>query len=787
MIDEIHQLRLVNLLLLAFCTGILLAQKISWLYWCIWATGIIFFIVTLSMLLKQQRCLVYGLVVLFGCIGFIRAMQVAVVPANDISNWLNKNIILTGTVAAEVQVTALERDIVRIKYLVDVQSVRDQATNYKASGKAQIYVQQKAGALIGEYGDKIIAKGELKGLHGYRNPGQIDSVATALRQGISARLNTGKQGVAIETSTNWYWQKWVNRARNSLLIAMQKVMPAEDASAIFAMLFGGYGGIRPELLEAFTATGIVHILSVSGSHIALLAGTLQQFGKTLRIHQSYLALIVSGAIIIYSGFAGFVPPVIRSAAMGILSFLALILGREKDACRLLALTALIMLAVEPRLLYDISFQLSFGATAGLLYLAEPLRRNISLPYPIAASFAVTIAAQAGVLPLLAWYFNSLSLSALIANFLVVPIIEFLLVVGLAGAIIGIALPLLQNILFVFCSLLLGLVYNITIMVSALPFSNIYLPTVNTFVGGGYYVGLYLLLQSSQVTWLKRKYIFSIISFCCVIYIFVNYLGANKLSVHFIDVGQGDAALIITPNKHAVLLDTGGVLRSKSNFDVGERVVLPYLRHYGVCKLDYLVLTHAHDDHAGGAAAVCKKITVDKILIGREDRELYARIFKTGLANLTSCIPAYTGQSWTVDGISFRVLYAAESVENRSGNETSSVIKISYGKHSFLITGDLDAKGEAALICSGIDLQSSVLKVAHHGSKTSSTADFLQEVQPIFAVISVGADNSFGHPALSVLNRLKYLPSKVLRTDQMGAIVFHTDGTELTVTTFMEDR
>lgn len=571
-------------------------------------------------------------------------------------------------------------------------------------------------------------------------------------------------------------------------------MPQEDAAALFAMLFGGYGGIKPELLEAFTATGIVHILSVSGSHIALLAGTLQQLGALLRLRPAATALLIAAAVCFYAALSGFVPPVIRSAAMGILAFTALALERENDARRLLALTALAMLIFSPLLFYDISFQLSFGATAGLLYIAPVLRARMAwLPPWLAANVALTSAAQLSVLPVLAWYFNALSLSALLANLVAVPLVEAIIVCGLIGALLGLFLPILQNIFFILCSLTLGLVYNITSALAALPGSNLYLPSLHPALGAVYYGVLGVAvwaLQDQSNAWLRffrqhRKGLFALlvgVGLVC----FAYGIRPSPVYVHFIDVGQGDAALVTTPHGKALLIDTGGVLGSMSDFDVGERVIAPYLRHYGVRQLEYLILTHAHEDHAGGAAAVCRRFPVGHVIVGREDRSAYARVFQTSLERLPDCVPAYAGQTWEVDGVRVAVLHAADASGSAAGNEVSNVISLSYGAHRFLITGDLDAAGEEALLFSGADVKSTVLKVGHHGSKTSSSEAFIRRVGARYAVISVGADNRFGHPNPAVVKRLEEGGARVYRTDKDGAVLCATDGRELKITTFAED-
>lgn len=263
-----------------------------------------------------------------------------------------------------------------------------------------------------------------------------------------------------------------------------------------------------------------------------------------------------------------------------------------------------------------------------------------------------------------------------------------------------------------------------------------------------------------------------------------------MQVHFIDVGQGDSALVITPHGRAFMVDTGGV--REGSYDIGSRVDVPYLLHYGVKKLDYIFLTHAHDDHAGGVKGILTKIPVGAIGIGHEGAGDYLKTFGTGeLGKIKKLlVPLQEGSSIELDGVRIDMLYSPESRKvqesqlQATGNEFSNLIRVSYGEASFLFTGDLVAEQEQQVLANGTHVASTVLKVGHHGSRTSSSQEFLTAVNPGWAVISCGYNNSFGHPHKEILNRLtSCTKAKILRTDQQGAIVFRTDGKSIKVESF----
>ena len=257
---------------------------------------------------------------------------------------------------------------------------------------------------------------------------------------------------------------------------------------------------------------------------------------------------------------------------------------------------------------------------------------------------------------------------------------------------------------------------------------------------------------------------------------------SPLQIHFIDVGQGDACLIITPHQHSILIDTGGSINS--DFDIGSYVDLPYLRHYGINKLDYLILSHADADHSGGASSILQKIPINHLIIADEDKDLYAKILKLPLNNplLAKAIVAKENTAFNLEDIHFQFLQNDEKENLKSSNDSSNVLKLTYHNFSVLFTGDLPQTQEKYLLNKNI--ASTILKVAHHGSKTSSSQEFLEHVRPQLAIISVGKYNSFGHPSKEVLDRLNNLPTKILRTDEKGAIIIYTDGYNFSFKTFL---
>lgn len=731
-------------------------------------------------------------------LGGLQMWRACGLPAGDISGYAHEEITVTGSLTEAPLLRKAADGSYRLRLTLEAEQVKQGREEPRtASGKLYAYCRMEEEpaedwALVG---DRVKVSGKVRLPHGYQNPGQLDTALLLRSQGITATLVAQKHSLTVEPVEAAPFSRWLARVRQHYLQAMQKVMPREDAAAIFAMLFGGYQDLQPELLEAFTATGIVHILSVSGSHISLIAAVMAWLGLMLRLPGVIRVLLVIGTIIIYSLLAGCVPPVIRSAVMGGLAFMALALDREREARRILILTGLVMLAVSPLLLFHISFQLSFLATAGLLYLSPVLAEwleGFHLKDWLAGGLAITLAAQLSTLPVLAWYFNQVSIASLLANLTIVPLVELIIILGLLAGLAAFLLPFLGGIVYVADSLLLGLVYEMSRWMASLPGSRIWIPSLGWGASAVYYALLAVVVmdepwRSRLLDWLKaRKKPISILVLAVLVFAAgYRFSMVDELIVSAVDVGQGDAVVLRLPHGRCILFDTGGT--RDGEFDIGEKVLVPYLRHYGIHEVEAIFLTHAHADHAAGAGAVLKNMPVKAVYTADEGREAYRSSMRLAASDplLNKLHPVRENEVFEMDGVRIEVVYAPQvPAREVTGNEASNVYKVTYGRASFLITGDLTMENEKVLLGENKDTHSTVLKVGHHGSDSSSSNEFLQAVSPVYAVISVGADNSFGHPKPSVLKRLQEQGAKILRTDREGEISFHTDGKSLRVETYV---
>jgi len=495
-----------------------------------------------------------------------------------------------------------------------------------------------------------------------------------------------------------------------------------------------------------------------------------------------------------------------------------LLGRQRTAITSLAFAAAIMVGIDPVILWDAAFQLSFLGMAGLIFIAPPLMglgRKIvnkaigeegvgaSLANIVTDSFSVTLAATLAVWPVVAHYFGIVSLVGPLATFLALPALPALIVLGALAGLVGLALlPVAQGIgwlAWLFASYMLLIVRGL----ASLDISSVEADWINPTLMVSYYAVLALViwlvsqrgLLPRVGNWLKdgasrstrlvsRLRLRWVLPPLLILAVLATTAAAtmpdDRLRVSFLDVGQGDA-ILIQRGSQQVLVD-GGPSPQALNLALGER--MPFWDR----TIELVVLTHPHADHLTGLVEVLKRYRVEQALYpDLEDPSPLYREWQGLVGEDTQATIAQAGQEIDLGGdVIIEVLNPQTPPLAGTDSDLDNngvVLRLTAGRVSFLLTADIHGEGEFELITQGNDLASSVLKIAHHGSKTSTTAEFLAEVSPAVAVISVG-ENSFGHPSGEVIGRLaeKLGEDNIYRTDERGTIEFITDGERLWVKT-----
>ena len=661
------------------------------------------------------------------------------------------------------------------------------------------------------YGDQATLHGVLQAPLPFDD---FDYPAYLANQGISSVLQFPTI-VEVEPGHADPIRRTLSAWRLRLADGLEQSVPEPQSSVDRALLLGLRTDIPPEVTEAFRRTGTSHLLAISGLHVGIVMLFLMGVVRLLfgRRWHLYLMLPLLG-IWLYAAMSGMAPPVWRAAVMGSIYLWGMYLGRSRSALPAIGAAAAIMLAVDPNLLKDVSFQLSFAAVLGLAALHQPIQEKfdkwlptpdsglLRLAGPVKASVAVSLAAVVATLPLVAFHFEQVSTLGIPATLVTLPAIP--LVLG-ASLIASVGQSIFSPIgTFAGWGAWLATSYVIAVVefFARLPGASFGTGAFGWPLVVAYYGGLYSLLhlhgvrrsQSSdedvarttdvrtepignrRARWLLVPLILATVAIWTAV---INQPPA-LFKVTVLDVGQGDAIFIQSPEGHQLLVD-GGPDPLSAVRAIGER--MPFWDR----SLDAVLLTHPDADHLTGLIEVLLRNEVGSVLIGPQVNEGFpdglwqSAVAKSGAALVT----VSTGQSFGLGKAHVQVMNPPERPILGTGadvNNAGVVIRLSYGEIDFVLMGDLEEFGEGYLGNRGLIVPSEAVKVGHHGSATSSTVEFLGLVTPAVAAVSVGLDNRYGHPSPEVMDRLSDTVGlgNVYTTSQQGDITFSTDGIRLWV-------
>ncbi len=618
------------------------------------------------------------------------------------------------------------------------------------------------------------------------------------RRGIHSLVNRPRITVLAQGQGNpFYHAIYAFKARSQATI--NRLIPEPASALLTGILLGNDKGLPPDLADDFRTTGMTHIIAISGFNIAILMGVLISISQPL-LQRRGAAVFAAVGIAAYTLLVGADPSVVRAAIMGGIYLLAnRWLGRANFAYASLFVAAFLMTLFNPFSLWDVGFQLSFGATLGLMLYAEPFtrwtRRQLLRWLPrqtvrrvmglLSDAVLVTLAAQVLTLPLMMAYFRQFSLVSFVANALILPAQPGVMIWGGLATLSGMVSTAVGQ-LFGWVAWLF-LTYTIVLVraLASLPGA-----AVAVDIGPGAVIAIYALIAA--VTWLARqppearrawqaaKWVRRVpraLTYGSGVVAALLVVGwgmtqpDGRLHVTFFDVGQGDAIFIQSPGGRQILVD-GGQYPSVLNDQLGRQ--MPFWDR----EIDIVVATHPDADHVSGLEGVFGRYRVGLLITdGSElgESPIYDAVLLAARAQGTPTHRALAGEVIDLgDGARLELLHP-DTVPMADRNENSVSLRLVYGDFSLLLTGDVEENGEKLMLANGRVPRSLVFKAGHHGSRTSSTLPFLQAVQPQIIVISAGVDNRFGHPHAEVLERAQAVGAIVLRTDELGPIQVTTDG------------
>ncbi|HHV16674.1 MAG TPA: DNA internalization-related competence protein ComEC/Rec2 [Gelria sp.] len=634
-------------------------------------------------------------------------------------------------------------------------------------------------------GDKVKLKGSLKQPSRAGNPGEFDYRKYLEKNGIFYICSVKEEKDLYVSREASGFSRWINSYRHNSQELIKKVLPPDDATILLGMLLGMKEGIDSKEYSDYQKTGIVHIFSVSGLHVGFLLLLCAWICSLLEFSRGSRMLAGIFLLIIYASLVGWPVSVTRAVIMGALGLIAFYSGRDNRMLNSLGLAGIIVLLINPHSLLQISFQLSFAAAWGLVYLFPLLRKKLNYGR-LGDLLLVPICAQMGTLPFIAYHFNLFSPLSLLANIPVAYLAGGAVILGFLSLVFGGLLPGLSAISLYPAGLCIDLIRVVNELVVNIPGSYLRVVTPGVGLIVIYYVGLLLFIYAFAVAGdRKRSPVFAgllmVAFFITVICLPGNIYNRGKLEMTFIDVGQGDSILIKTPRGKFVLVDGGG-----SDFsDPGTRKVLPYLYHRGVRELYMVINTHPDIDHLGGLESVLQEIPARYIIIpaSMANSEEYHNLKKIAHRRNIPVRPVTNGyQINTGEKLQMKILHPPPGGSGDDANEESIVLDVRYNNFSTLLTGDIGTEPMRQLVDQKLVQPVIVLKIPHHGSKNSLLPSFYEESKPQWAVISAGENNVYGHPHPSILEALEEKGIEILRTDQAGAIRFYSDGNQVKLNT-----
>lgn len=659
----------------------------------------------------------------------------------------------------------------------DAQIIKD---GKRCTGEISLYISNYIGNDLLDYGDVISVKNAK--LKHYTKDNKTTSV-----NGKYASLSTKDYNVSIiQKNSLTGIKKHIFKLRDAITKNCDLYFNEEVSGFLKAITVGDKSSLSDKVNDDFKTSGLSHLIAISGFHLSVIVAFITYLFEGMkkskrRIFDFVATVSICTLMIIITGVS---LSVLRASIMLILASFSKLCFREYDSKTSILVAGGVIVLINPFSIFDVGFLLSYFATFGIVFLSPTISKwlnsKIKSKY-LSDSVSITLSAQIMIFPILAIAFNTLQIFSFALNLLVVPVFSLLYLFVLTFIVISFIMPH-------FLTAVVGMNYILTKVIFFIASFGAKLPFSSIDVTGAYFVMDMLMIAaiilSSLVFFKTKKKIEKIVSIILVIALAISVFfikrGENllpntnvstNLKVSFLDVGQGDCALIQAGTK-TVLIDGG----SSSIEDIGKKKIKPYLLSSGVKKLDYIIVSHYHDDHYSGVPYLLDNFDVGVLVLsGASNSEDYKEKELLENSAKRNNVPIYyffKDDAIKLNDETVLKVYSPLRGITYSSNDESLVIKLENPAASFLFTGDIEKSGENKL--KSANLKTDVLKVAHHGSDSSSTENFLNNANPKYAVISCGKNNMYGHPHKEVTDRLKKRKIKYFRTDEAGDIVFTLD-------------
>jgi len=740
-----------------------------------------------------QLCLVFS----FGLLKI--TFDSRLVPASSVSNFTgSQKVLLEGVVADAPRVKGEG-----VQFVLNAVALASAGRMQAVNGGVMVYgrVNKCDTTVLSSlsYGSRLYLVGELAGIGSVRNPGEFDFSRYFLLNGICAKFYpTRIDPLSLGSKPERDIQAMlVYPVRRSVSERLERFIGGEEAQFLKGLLIGERSDISADVKNAFINSGVLHIIAVSGLHVVVVVFIIFMLLRILRVGEKTRIIITCLFLFYYIFLTGAAASVARSVIMAALFMCAGLLERRSDIYNTLGFSAMLLVLFDAKQLFQPGFQLSFVAVFSLVYLypkvyglkryLPPRLRNSRIALPLIAAVSVSVAAGIGTLPFTSLYFGKISVVSFLANVIVVPLSNVILALGMFMIGLSYIWSPLAGVYAECTSLLTWLLLRCVQFLGSVPFA--YVESRFSLIWSIIFYAFVSVLINFRRKDL-RKYILLGSLVLLNIWLFSDLLTPYRmgaLRVTFLDVGQGDSALLEFPDGETILVDAGP--RTQVS-DAGARFILPYLKYRGVKRLSALVITHLHNDHIGGVPYLLRNFKVGEIIqtgsnvksqgytecLRMADSLSIPRTFKKAgdkvpvAENIRVYVLNPPGVFINSGGVTRKAIHPGGE------NNMSLVLKVCYGKTSLYLPGDAEREVNERIASSyGSFASSGVYKLGHHGSSNGWHRKLYSLIKPEFSVISVGARNKFGHPSPEVIEELSRCGSSYYRTDERGAVVLESDG------------
>lgn len=640
-------------------------------------------------------------------------------------------------------------------------------------------------------GNTISFKGTFQQGRNIRNPGEFDYRKFLLSKGITGIITSYDSSSLTVVSADYEeFENTVFQIRKTIDELIHQLHNKQTAGLLRGLLLADRTEIDYDTKQNFVNSGVIHILAVSGLHVGyILLFFIIAFGRFNIYLRSFLTIL---GLICFMIITGIPASVFRATLMSVILIIAFLTGRSTNLLNSIAISAVIILIFRPNEIFNPGFQLSYSAVLSIALIYPLIQKMIfqssiksKLLKSILLFAGVSLSAQIGTLPFTLTYFNKLSIISLFTNLIVIPLAGIIVGLAIITLVIGSLLPSVAIYFALVNNIVTALMMDLVRFSGSLDFAFMRINNFSLLDSMFFYFFISILIYFFRISEnMKLKFLISLI---VIVNIFMfshiddkKLLPDGVLSLLMIDVGQGDSFLIKFPNNKTALIDAGVI---DPFFDTGERVIVPLLDYLGIEKIDYGFISHLDTDHYGGFASLMYNKRINEIYLPNNDSSDKFIRLENFITKLKIPRHTYDKSKKDIGNVSLFILNDASDkyLNTLSSNDRSGIIKIVFGKTSFLFIGDAEVAAERYYMDNYKSfLDSDVLKIGHHGSLTSSSGEFIEAVSPKISLISAGIKNKFGHPSEIVLQRLKEIKSKIYRTDELGAVLIQSDGKEIKV-------